>query len=90
MGRVGFFERSFFAPFKLGRLVMLMPADLDLFASTQRDMARESSFLFSMFFISFLYRRRFELRSAAPPAIRLTRGIPHAHNYIPRPLTDTR
>lgn len=69
---------------------MLIPADLDLFASAQRDMARESSFLFSMFFMSSLYRRRFELRRAAPPAIRLTRGIPHAHNYIPRTLIDTR
>lgn len=90
MGGVGFFERPFLPPFEPGRLVMLMPADLDLFASAQRDIARESSFLFAMFFISSLYRRRFELRSAAPPAIRLTRGIPRAHNYIPHPLTDTR
>lgn len=44
---------------------MLMPADLDLFASTQRDTARESSFLFSVFFIAYLYRRRCKSRSRA-------------------------
>lgn len=49
---VSAFSRDRFCPpFEPGRLVMLMPADLDLFASAQRDIARESSFLFAMFFI---------------------------------------
>jgi len=89
IGTIRFFRMTVFLLY-YARSPSYANAVLDLFASAQQDIARESSFLFSTFFIDRLYRRRFELRSAALPAIRLTRGIPRVHNYIPHPLTDTK